>query len=135
MYSQGDDQLGVIPLALVGAGVSVVQKLLPTGFQTSKQRDKQRAKNVDALYSRAVQGDPDALAEILRLSKSSATKSAKAYAAKKYAAAVKAIAASPTGSSTGAPGGVPVVKAGFSPMMLGVGVVGAVLLTSLMKRR
>lgn len=137
MYSQGDEGLGAVPLALVGAGVSVVQKLLPTGFQTSKQRDKQRAKNVDALYARAVQGDPEALAEIYRLSKSSATKNAKAYAAKKYAAAVKAVAASPTGSASGSAGvgSLPITKAGFSPLMLGAGVVGAVLITSLMKRR
>lgn len=131
MYSQGDEGLGAVPLALVGAGTSVLQSLLPTGFQTSKQRDKQRNKDTDAVYARAIQGDADAMALLLQRSKSLATKPAKAYAAKKYAAAVKAVEASPTGVASG----VAVAKAGFSPLMLGAGVVGAVLITSLMKRR
>ncbi len=137
MYSQGDEGLGAVPLALVGAGTSVLQSLLPTGFQTSKQRDKQRNKDTDAVYARAIQGDADAMALLLQRSKSLATKPAKAYAAKKYAAAVKAVAASPTGSASGSAGvgSLPITKAGFSPLMLGAGVVGAVLITSLMKRR
>lgn len=94
MYAHSSGEgIGVVPIAAVGAGISIVKNLFSGNtFKSSKQRDKDRAKKVDALYARALAGDDAATKEILMLSKSSATAPAKAYAAKKYQQLMAALA-------------------------------------------
>lgn len=87
MYTaQGEDGLGFPVAAVAGVAAQALKSILPTGFQTRKQRDKARAKRVDALAKIAVTGNADAIKELTMLSKSSATQKSKDYAKKKLTA-------------------------------------------------
>lgn len=69
----------------LGAVVGVATQLLPTGFQTSAQRDVERFARADALAASARAGDTAARTELERLSREFATQPAKDYAKRKLA--------------------------------------------------
>jgi len=69
----------------LGAVVGLATGILPTGLQTSAQRDQERFARVDALAASARAGDTAARAELERLSREFATQPAKDYAKRKLA--------------------------------------------------
>jgi len=141
--SQDDGQLGIAPAIVALAPVAIkpiskVWKGLTGG--TPKQRQKKREKEYNGLYASAITGDVASLDRLLVLSRSAATKEAKAYAKKKYDAAVALLASkgftvsSQTGTTIPQTGGytAPVQQASMfggipAPVLIGGGVLALIL--------
>lgn len=140
MYAtQEDRQLGIAP-AIVAVAVPAASKLVKNIFGgTSKQRDKKRFKEIDALYAKAVSGDSAALSRLKAAGW--ATAPAKKYSTQKYQAAVTALASKgfsvsdQTGTMVPQTGTYtpPVVQASLlggipAPVLIGSGVLAMILL-------